>query len=82
MTEQVEVTDLVRSLVESMLRMLIAFEMELTAYYLVLQKAQERIIQAGIPWDMASNVRTMLKTPALQQRQKPNMRHSPHFCSE
>jgi hypothetical protein len=65
MTDRVEVTDLVRSLIESMVRMLIVFEMELTAYYLVLQKAQERIIQAGIPWDMASNVRAMLKSPAL-----------------
>jgi hypothetical protein len=48
-----------------MLRMLITFEIELTAYQLVLEKAQDNFIEAGIPWDMMSNVRKILKSPAL-----------------
>jgi hypothetical protein len=53
-------------LVKDMLRMLIAYEIELTAYNLVLNGAQEKFIQQGVPWDMMSNVRKILKTPALQ----------------
>lgn len=52
-------------LVKEMYRMLVTFEMELTAFNIVLESAQERIIQAGVPWDMRSNVRKILKTPAL-----------------
>jgi hypothetical protein len=48
-----------------MVRTLIVYEMELTAHYLVTKHAQDKIIQAGIPWDMESNVRKMLKSPAL-----------------
>jgi hypothetical protein len=65
MTDKVNVTDLVRNLISDMLRMLITYEMELTAYHLVIKGAQERIIQAGIPWDMQSNVRKIMKSPAL-----------------
>ena len=54
-----------QSLITDMLRMLITFEMELTAYNIVLDGAQDKIIQAGIPWDMRSNVRKILKSPAL-----------------
>jgi hypothetical protein len=48
-----------------MTRMLITYEMELTAQHLVLKHAQELIIQAAIPWDMESNVRKILRSPAL-----------------
>lgn len=46
--------------------MLITYEIELTAYNLVLKRAQENFIHEGIPWDMMSNVRKILKTPACQ----------------
>lgn len=51
-------------LVSDMLRMLISYEIELTAYNLVLNGAQDKFIQNGIPWDMMSNVRKILKTPS------------------
>ena len=54
-----------RELISDMLRMLITYEIELTAYNIVIKGAQDRIIQAGIPWDMESNVRKILKSPAL-----------------
>jgi 3-deoxy-D-manno-octulosonic-acid transferase len=57
---------LLHELVSEMLRMLITYEIELTAYNVVIEGAQDRIIQAGIPWDMRSNVRKILKSPALQ----------------
>jgi len=53
-------------LVREMLRMLITYEIELTAYNIVIESAQDKIIQAGIPWDMRSNVRKILSSPALQ----------------
>jgi hypothetical protein len=59
------VTQPMQALISDMVRVLITFEMELTAYKLVLDGAQDKIIQAGIPWDMASNVRKLLKSPAL-----------------
>jgi hypothetical protein len=55
----------VSQLIDGMLRMLITYEMELTAYSLVLEKAQENFVSHGIPWDMMSNVRKVLKSPAL-----------------
>lgn len=55
----------VSQLIGDMLKMVIAFEMELTAYKIVLEGAQDKIIQAGIPWDMRSNLRQILKSPAL-----------------
>lgn len=58
-------TDLLRELISAMVRMLITFEKELTAYNIVLKGAQDKIIQAGLPWDMESNVRKILKSPAL-----------------
>jgi len=58
--------DKVKALITDMLRMLITYEIELTAYHLVLEKAQERIIQASIPWDMTSNLRKMANSSALQ----------------
>jgi hypothetical protein len=63
--DRTNVTDLVRNLISDMLRMLIVYEMELTAHYLVTKHAQDLVIQAGIPWDMESNIRKMLKSPAL-----------------
>jgi hypothetical protein len=60
------VTDTVRQLISDMLRMLITYEVELTAYSLVLKGAQQKIIDAGIPWDMASNIRRMQDSLALQ----------------
>jgi hypothetical protein len=60
------VTDTVRDLISDMLKMLITYEIELTADSLVLKTAQERVIKAGIPWDMASNIRTMQGNAALQ----------------
>jgi hypothetical protein len=65
MSEQYQFTPVMRALISDMLRMLITFEMELTAYNIVLNGAQDKIIQAGIPWDMMSNVRKILKSPAL-----------------
>lgn len=53
-------------LVSLMLRMLVTYEIELTAFYLVLAEAQEKIIRAEIPWDMQSNVRKIISSPALQ----------------
>ena len=53
-------------LVREMLRMLITYEIELTAYRIVLEGAQDKIIHAGIPWDMMSNIGKILKTPAAQ----------------
>ena len=50
------VTDLVRDLVSDMLRMLISYEVELTAYSLVLKEAQKRITATGNPWDSFSLV--------------------------
>jgi hypothetical protein len=65
MTEQYRMSPDLHELVKEMLQMLITFEIELTAYHLVLQKAQENFIEAKIPWDMMSNVRGVIKTPAL-----------------
>jgi hypothetical protein len=59
------VTDNMRLLLSDMVRMLITFETELTAYHIVLKAAQERIIKAEIPWDMESNIRKILRSPAL-----------------
>lgn len=56
----------VRELISEMVRMLITYEIELTAYSLVLKSAQDKVIQAGIPWDMASNIRKMSGSLALQ----------------
>ena len=66
MTEQYRMSPVLHELVNEMLRMLITYEIELTAYHLVLTKAQDNFIQAGIPWDMISNVRKILKSPAAQ----------------
>jgi hypothetical protein len=60
------VTDLVRDLVSDMLRMLISYEVELTAYSLVLKEAQKRITATGNPWDLANNIRKMQDSLALQ----------------
>ena len=65
MTDQYRFSPVMQSLITDMLRMLITFEMELTAYNIVLEGAQDKIIQAGIPWDMRSNVRKIFKSPAL-----------------
>jgi 3-deoxy-D-manno-octulosonic-acid transferase len=64
MAEQ-RLSPLLHSLVSEMLRMLITYEIELTAYNIVIESAQDRVIQAGIPWDMRSNVRKILASPAL-----------------
>lgn len=55
----------VHQLIDGMLRMLITYEIELTAYSLVLQKAQENFLHAGVPWDMTSNLRKIIKSSAL-----------------
>jgi 3-deoxy-D-manno-octulosonic-acid transferase len=65
MTEQYRMSPLLHELVKEMLRMLITYEIELTAYSLVLNRAQENFIHHGIPWDMMSNVRKILKSPSL-----------------
>jgi hypothetical protein len=65
MTDQYRFSPVLQSLISEMLRMLITYEIELTAYHLVLQRAQENFIHHGIPWDMMSNVRKILKSPAL-----------------
>jgi hypothetical protein len=65
MEQQYRFSPVMQALISDMVRMLITFEMELTAYNIVLNGAQDKIIQAGIPWDMASNVRKILKSPAL-----------------
>jgi hypothetical protein len=62
--DRANVTDTVRDLVSEMVRMLTAYEVELTAYRIVLDGAQEKFIRNQIPWDMMSNVRKILKTPA------------------
>lgn len=59
------VTVPIHELISEMVKMLITFEMELTAYNLVLEEAQNKIIRTGIPWDMRSNVREMLRSQAL-----------------
>lgn len=66
METRIDVGPDLRDLITEMLRMLITYEMELTAYYLVLKHAQDLFIQKAVPWDMESNVRAMLKTPSLQ----------------
>jgi hypothetical protein len=63
--EKVNVTDVVRDLLKDMVSMLVTYEMELTAYYIVIKGAQDKLIQAGIPWDLTSNVRKILASPAL-----------------
>jgi hypothetical protein len=65
MTDKIIVTDAIRDLISEMVRMLIVYEMELTAHYLVTKHAQEKIIQLGVPWDMESNVRKILRSPVL-----------------
>jgi 3-deoxy-D-manno-octulosonic-acid transferase len=65
MPEQYRMSPLLHELVKEMFRMLITYEIELTAYNLVLNRAQENFIHHGIPWDMMSNVRKILKSPAL-----------------
>jgi hypothetical protein len=64
MPDQYKFTPAMQSLISDMLRMLIAYEVELTAYRIVLDGAQEKFIRNQIPWDMMSNVRKILKTPA------------------
>jgi hypothetical protein len=49
MADQYQFSPVLRNLVTDMLRMLITFEMELTAYNIVPNRAQDKIIQAGIP---------------------------------
>jgi len=77
MTEQYRMSPMLHELVNEMLRMLITYEIELTAYNLVLNKAQDNFIEAGIPWDMMSNVRKILKTPAC--RAEAEAMYAPFF---
>ena len=64
MTEQ-RLSPILHDLVSEMVRMLITYEMELEAYSLVLRRAQENFIHEGIPWDMESNLRKIVGSPAL-----------------
>ena len=64
--KQFRMSPTLHALVNEMLRMLITYEIELTAYNIVLNGAQDKFIAQGVPWDMMSNVRKILKTPAAQ----------------
>ena len=65
MADEYRFTPVMQALISDMVRLLITYEIELTAYHLVLQKAQENFIDAKVPWDMQSNVRKILASPAL-----------------
>lgn len=66
MANQLVMSPDLHELVKEMMRMLITYEIELTAYHLVLKQAQTNFISHGIPWDMMSNVRKIVRTPALE----------------
>jgi len=64
--------------------MLIHYEIELTAYSLVLNgRSGQRSLGLGFRGIWASNIRKYARErKALQQRQKPNMHHLPRFCNQ
>lgn len=58
--------------------MLVCYEIELNAYHLVLQCAQDYPMNQAIPWDIESNVRRILATPVA--RAEAEAMYAPFFA--